>query len=86
MFNEIWNRIHLHSGQEFTQIDGGKFTYVIAGGHVRPDRTDQQIPRSHFEEAYALVPFKNTVPVQHLKGPSYIYAIMMDGRIRKYDW
>jgi hypothetical protein len=32
------------------------------------------------------VPLPNTVPVQHLRGPSYIYAILMDSRIRRTDW
>ena len=38
------------------------------------------------EEAAALVPLANTVPVQHLRAPSYIYAILMDPRIRQSDW
>jgi hypothetical protein len=36
--------------------------------------------------APGLVPLENTVPVQHLRGPSYIYAILMDPRIRQDDW
>ena len=72
LFNTIWSRIEAHAGQRFVQIRGGKFTYVVASGHVIPDRTNQQIPKSHFEEASKLLPLKNTVPVQHLRGPSYI--------------
>jgi hypothetical protein len=85
-FDTIWSRIEAHAGEKFVQIRGGEFTYAVAGGHVIPDRTNQQIPKSHFEEASNLLPLKNTVPVQHLRGPSYIYAILMDERIRKEDW
>lgn len=82
----VWERISAHAGETFHQIRGGEFTYVAESGYLRPDRTNQQIPRAHFEEALGLVPLENTVPVQHLRGPSYIYAILMDARIRQDDW
>ena len=85
-FDTVWQRIVSYSGKTFTQIRGGKFTYEIVGGHVIPDRTNQQIPKSHFEDAFQLLPLENTVPVQHLRGPSYIFAILMDYRIRNDDW
>ena len=84
--DEVWSRITTHAGEKFYQIRGGEFTYEVSGGHVHPDRTKQQIPKSHFEEALGYVPLENTIPVQHLRGPSYIYAILMDSRIRQSDW
>lgn len=36
--------------------------------------------------ALTLVTLANTVPVQHLRDPSYLYAILMDERIRGQDW
>ncbi len=85
-FEEIWNHIRKHEGETFTQIRGGEFTYEFRGGHIALSRTNQNISRSDFKEAYGLVPLENTVPVQHLRGPSYIYAILMDKRIREGDW
>ena len=85
-FATVWGRIQGSAGGKFVQKRGATFTYQVRGGHVVPDRTQQQIPRSHFEEAHQLVPLLNTVPVQHLRGPSYIYAILMDFRIRLSDW
>ncbi len=82
----IWTRIESHAGAKFHQIRGGEFTYVVTGGHVIPDRTNQQIPKSHFKETLSYLPLTNIVPVQHLRGPSYIYAILMDRRIRESDW
>jgi hypothetical protein len=32
------------------------------------------------------VPLSSTVEMNHLQGPSYIYAILMDSRIRRDDW
>lgn len=85
-FESIWTRIKAHQGEIFTQIRGGEFTYEVDGNMVIPDRTNHAFPKYHFEEAYGLVPLNNTVPVQHLRGPSYIFAIMMDDRIRQDDW
>ena len=86
LFEEVWQRIRAHQGEWFTQIRGAKFTYKSPNGFVEPDRTPQRISRSHFETAYRWVPLENTVSIQHLRGPSYIYAILMDKRIRKDDW
>ena len=80
-FENTWKKIEKHSGEQFTQIRGGKFTYEINGNHVRLDRTNQQIPKSHFEKAFELLPLENTVSIQSLRGPSYIFAILMDERI-----
>jgi hypothetical protein len=85
-FKVIWGRIELHAGEVFRQIRGGEFTYQALAGHIKPDRTEWQLPKSHFEKAMEFVPMENTVPIQHLQGPSYIFAILMDDRIRQDDW
>jgi hypothetical protein len=85
-FETVWNRIRKHQGETFVQIRGGEFKYKVVSGVFVPDRTQQQIPKSHFEEAFCLVPLANTVLIQHLRGPSYIYAVLMDSRIRATDW
>ncbi len=85
-FDTIWARIKAHEGETFHQIRGGKFTYSVTAAAIVPDRTNQNIPRAHFEEAAQLLPLENTVPVQHLRGPSYIFAVLMDSRVRAGDW
>ena len=85
-FDAVWVRIRDHAGESFEQIRGGTFVYAVEGQAVRPDRTNQDLPRSQFERAFELVPLASTVPVQHLRGPSYLYAILMDSRIRQSDW
>jgi hypothetical protein len=54
--------------------------------YLRPDRTNQSISKKDFQSAYVLVPLSGTMVVQHLRGPSYLYAILMDARIRQDDW
>jgi hypothetical protein len=85
-FDTIWARISRCAGETFTQIRGGEFTYEVDGGSLIPDRTNQVIPRSHFEQAAGLLPLDSTMPVQDLRGPSYIYAVLMDRRVRQSDW
>ena len=82
----IWRRIEAHEGETFRQIRGGEFTYRVAGQRLILIRTNHHVSRAHIEEALALVPLENTVPVHHLRAPSYIFAILMDERIRGRDW
>lgn len=42
--------------------------------------------RAAFNEALKEVSLNNTVPLQNLQVPSYLYAILMDKRIRQNDW
>ena len=84
--NTIWMRIKAFAGEEFRMIRGGTFRYRVHKCHVIPDRTNQQIPKSHFRKALSFLPLQDTVPIQHLRGPSLIYAILTDSRIRKKDW
>ena len=53
-FEIVWKRIQAHSGEIFTQIRGGEFTYKAENGYIALDRTNQNITHSHFEEAYQL--------------------------------
>lgn len=85
-FAEVWGRIESHAGEKFTQIRGGTFRYSMVGTSLRPDRTNRLIPKAQLEEALRLVPFPSTTVLQHFQGPSYIYAILMDPRIRRGDW
>ena len=85
-FESVWTRIKSHQGETFRQIRGGEFTYTITGAALYPDRVVRALPKAHFERAYEMCPLENTVPVQNLQGPSYLYAILMDPRIRDGDW
>lgn len=82
----IWSRIVAHQGEAFHQIRGQEFSYTVNQSVLNPSTTVQNLPRSEFEKALVLVPLRNTVPLQKLRGPSYLYAILMDKRIRGADW
>jgi hypothetical protein len=86
LIDTVWSRIKAHHGKEFRQVRGKSFSYSVDGFTLIPGTTNRNLPRSDFEKALKLVPLPNTTCVQHLQGPSYIYAILMDSRIRLNDW
>lgn len=86
-FEVVWQRILQHQNEEFRQRRGAAFTYTVQGDMLKPDRMETGIARSQFEQGYARAPFSKVTDVpKQLWGPSYIYAILMDERIRQSDW
>ena len=77
----VGDRIKQNQGQVFHQLRGNAFTYEVRGNIVIPDRTNRSLPRSDFEKALQLMPLRGPGQIQHLQGPSYIYAILTDPRI-----
>jgi hypothetical protein len=45
----------------------------------------QQIPRSQFAKALDLMPLSGPGQIQHLRGPSFIFAILTDPRIAQSE-
>jgi len=84
--DDVWRRIVAHEGETFRQIRGQAFSYTVDGKVLRPSTVNQNLSQAIFEQALARVPLRSTVDVQDLRGPSYLYAILMDRRIREKDW
>jgi len=85
--NRVWQRIRNHAGHEFRQIRGKVFTYRVPSPRtIRLDTTNRMISRTAIEKALERVPLRATTVVRDLSAPSYIYAILMDERIRRSDW
>lgn len=82
----VWARIVTHEGEEFRQKQGRRFTYVVTGNRLNLSTTNRNLPKSQFAQALALVPLNGPGEIQDLQGPSYLYAILMDERIRANDW
>ncbi len=82
----VWQRIIDCEGQEFTQIRGKKFAYEVRGSSIILSTTNRSISKTEIEKALLFVPLENTIPVQHLQAPSYIYSILMDTKIRNNLW
>ena len=81
-FDEVWHGIVALSGQTFRQKRGKPFTYVVSGNSLKPSTTNRQLPRSHFARAFERAPLDGPGQLQDLQGPSYLFAILTDPRIR----
>jgi hypothetical protein len=82
----IWRRVVSCQGETFLQKRGGRFKYEIVGSVLHLDRTDQTISKGHLEKTLEFLPFESTAVIRQFRAPSYIYAILMDERIRQGDW
>lgn len=78
---DVWNRIAACAGQTFRQMRGKEFTYALVANHIVLDATNQNLTRSEIAKALPYLPLKSTAAIQHLRAPSYIYALLTDPRI-----
>lgn len=84
--DEIWRRIEQHAGEDFRLIGGKVFSYEVPGNYLCPVGRVRHLSKTNFGKALDRVPLDNTGSVSDLQGPSYVYAILMDPRIRRSDW
>jgi hypothetical protein len=86
---QVWSRIVANAGQTgFRSQQGVGIIYDIDAGAVEVrERRGARIPRRHFEIAISKVPLRTLRDVpENLWGRSYIFAILMDSRIRRDEW
>ena len=79
--DKVFDRILKHQGEVFTQVRGGKFSYVVKGDTVILDRTNQRLSKTVFARALERCPLTGPGELQDLRGPSYLYAILSDPRV-----
>jgi hypothetical protein len=82
----VWSRIGQHEGEGFQLLRGDVFTYEMFDNYLRPVGRVRHLSRTNFGRALDRVPLDNTRSISDLQGPSYVYAILMDLRIRRGDW
>ena len=84
---EVWQRIKAHNGEAFRTKTGLPFTYDVAGNTIVVSRSPTYpFPSSQFEKALERVPVAGPNDLHDLRGPSYLWAILHDPRIRMNDW
>ena len=82
-FEAVWERILQCEGELFHTVRNLPFTYRIIGGAVVPDRTGFPVSSNDFLKAYNMGELKNPGQINRIvRGPSYVYAILTDPRIR----
>jgi hypothetical protein len=82
-FNNIWNRIIANEGNLFHTINGKEFKYKINGSTLITNRTSRHITQKNIEKAFNLLPLKGPGEINNtVQGPSYVWAILNDKRIK----
>lgn len=83
----LWARLAALEGAVFHTKRGLEFTYSLHGDTLVPSRTDYFLGRGEIAKALALVPFAGPGEISALvRGPSYLWAIPHDPRVRMTDW
>ena len=86
-FDVVWTRIAEHSGQPFLTKTGLGFTYRVDASAFFPSRTKYRISRNDFRTAFDEAPYSGPgVLNEQVRGPTYVWAVLHDKRIRRNDW
>ena len=81
---QVWRNVKAHEGETFFTKTGKKFTYHMTDRLVVLENTNRNIPIGNFEKAIGIAnPSVVAFQKMNLQGPSYIYGIITDERIRK---
>lgn len=82
-FEEVWNRIVNHAGEQFQTRTGQVFRYeVLEGDRIRPTLADVSVSRSELEHYFSEVVGASTGKIAAIaSGPSFIWSILTDSRI-----
>ena len=85
-FEVVWRRLCEHAGETFVLARGDEFTYAVAADGLMVTGLKAPMHMTGLRQAVARLPFASVRDVQDLWGPSHLFAILMDSRIRGEDW
>jgi hypothetical protein len=86
----VWKRIESHQGEEFRTVRGLPFTFAVEGSGIwffrEGRRINRKLTRAQTEAAIARCPLSTTTEIKDLIDYSYLFALLMDARIRAESW
>jgi hypothetical protein len=86
----VWRRIESHQGEEFKTVTGLPFTYAVEGAGIwffrHGRRINRKLTRTQVEVAIARCPLTSTTEIKDLMDFAYLFALLMDARIRGEAW
>ena len=86
----VWRRIESHQGEQFKTATKLPFTYGVEGAGIwffrNGRRINRKLTRSQVEQAIARCPLRSTTEIKDLMDYAYLYALLMDARIRGQAW
>lgn len=86
----MWRRVAKHQGEQCKTATGLPFTFEVAGNGIwfyrDGKRINRKLTRKQFEEALTRCPLTSTTEIKDLIDYPYLFAVLMDGRIRGQEW
>jgi hypothetical protein len=86
----VWRRIESHQGEGFKTARQFPFTYEIEGSGIwffrDGRRINRKLTRGDVDKAIARCPLNSTTEIKDLMDYAYLYALLMDPRIRGQAW
>lgn len=88
--DRAWVRIIDHQGESFETVRGLPLTYEVEGAGIwffrDGKRINRKLGRRQVNMAIKRCPLENTVVIKDLFDYAYLFAVLMDKRIRQNDW
>ena len=79
----IWENIKRHSGETFKTVTGIPYDFHVDGEYIRLHNTNWSIPKKDVENALLVKePTVSKFKKAGFQGPSYLYGIITDNRIK----
>ena len=86
----VWHRIKSHQGEEFKTATRLPFTYEVEGAGIwffrNGQRINRKLSRTQVDKAIARCPLTSTTEIKDLMDYPYLFALLMDTRIRREAW
>ncbi|MGC2111077.1 MAG: hypothetical protein WA655_16280 [Candidatus Korobacteraceae bacterium] len=86
----VWDRIGNHQGEEFRTATRLPFTYAVEGAGIwffrDGRRINRKLSRTQVDKAIARCPLTSTTEIKDLIDYPYLFALLMDTRIRREAW
>jgi hypothetical protein len=86
----VWLVIQAHQGEQFHTRKGLPLTYEVEGNGIwffrGGKRVNRKLTRTQVELAISRCPLKSTTEIKDLMDYPYLFALLMDRRIRGQAW
>jgi hypothetical protein len=86
----VWQLVANHQGEQFHTVSGLPFTFEVEGAGIwffrDGKRVNRKLTRTQFEVALSRCPLTHTTEIKDLMDYPYLFAVLMDGRIRNQAW
>ena len=86
----VWRRVAKHQGKPFQTVRKLPFTFKVEGAGIwffrDGKRVNRKLTRTQFEVALSRCPLTRTTEIKDLMDYPYMFAVLMDGRIRGQAW